>query len=509
MTDNPPRSTQAITGSKRWLAFLAATFGSASQVLTLAVSGGALPYMQGAFSAAPDQMAWVLTSFVIGTTVATAFSGWLATRFGRKRFYLVSAAGFTIATMMCGFATSLSQAVLFRTLQGMFSAPLSPLGQAIVLDCFAREKQGFAVGVWSLGSVSGALIGPYIGGLLVEAHGWPWLFFLTMPASAMAFVMCWAFVPDVPPDRGRHLGFVGFGAIVVAISAMQLALNRGERLDWFDSTEIVIEIAVATIAFYLFVAHTALARRPFVDRSLFVNRNYAIGAALIFVFGALNFLQMFMIPVLLQTLGGYTIVDSGYFLGWRAAGLILSMLILVPVIDRIDVRLSFVGGFLFQVASAWSMSRWTLDIRGTDVAFTIFLQGVCSGIAFIPITMMAFSTLPARLRDDGAAMFFLMMTLGTATGTAAIFNVLTRSIKINREELGAQISVFGSVFRHGAAPHPAERLASLDAEVLRQSAMIAYNNSFLLIAVATLAVLPLAVFVRMPKAKAMDKAADS
>jgi len=491
----------------RWLAFLAATFGSASWVLTMSVSGAALPYMQGAFSAAPDQMAWVLTSFVIGTTIATACSGWMATRFGRKEFYLLAVGGFTLSTLLCGFATSLEEAVVYRTLQGVFSAPLAPVGQAIIFDCFPPEKRGFAVGIWSLGSVSGALFGPYLGGMLVEAYGWPWLYFLTVPASALAFIMCWFFVPKVPRQTDRKFSWIGFGAVSVAITGFQLALNRGERLDWFESTEIVAALAVATVALYVFVTHTALARRPFVDRGLFRDRNYVIGSALIFVFGALNFLQMFMMPVLLQTLGGYTIVDAGYFLGWRAAGLIVSMLVFAPFVDKLDVRLTFVIGFLFMVVSAWGMSIWTLDILAEDVAWTIFLQGVCSGIAYITSSMMAYSTLPRRLHDDGAAMFFLMMALGTATGTAAIFNVLTRSIKVNYETLSGLVSVYSDVFRHGAATLPGRTggIAAIDAEVLRQSAMIAYNNSFLLIAVITAAILPLALFVRMPRSENTER----
>ncbi|MFO0997761.1 MAG: DHA2 family efflux MFS transporter permease subunit [Alphaproteobacteria bacterium] len=504
MTDIAEPRTAVLGAARRWLALAAAMTGSAVYMLSLTISATAIPHMQGAFSAAPDQISWMLTSFIIGTTITTACSGWIASRYGRKRVFVFACGGFTVMSILCGLATSLGQEVLFRTLQGLIGAPLLPLSQAIAIDTFPPEKRGLAISLQGFGAVSGAVIGPYVGGVLVEAYGWPWVFFVYVPLGALAFVASWAFVPEIERDPGRTLSWTGFGLFIVAIATFQLMLNRGERLDWFASSEVIAEAAVAGIAFYAFVLHTAAAREPFFAPQLFRDRNYLIGLFLVFVFGALIFLQMFLVPVLLLEFVGFTMKDVGYVLGWRALGLMASTLAIGPVVDRLDPRLTFVGGFLFMAASAWVMSQWTLEIRPGDVAWANFLQGICSGVAYIPIAVMAFSTLPERLRNDGVALFFLMSNLGTATGTAAIFNFLTRSMRVNRSVITEHLTLYNELFRSGGVPrlwdlHTTGGLAAMDAEVVRQAAIIAYTNSFYLIALVTLAVLPLALFVRLPK----------
>ncbi|MBM3541152.1 MAG: DHA2 family efflux MFS transporter permease subunit [Alphaproteobacteria bacterium] len=493
-----------VSAAVRWLAFIAACLGSAAYVVALTTSGTALPYMQGAFSAAPDQMSWMLTSFIIGTTIVTACTGWISTRFGRKRIHLISLAGFTIASLLCGLSSSLYEAVVYRVLQGMFGAPLLPMGQAIGTDLFPPEKQGFVIGALAVGAASGAVFGPYVGGVLVELYGWPWVFFIIVPLGAIAFLSSWLFTRATPRDTRQTMSWTGFILLSIAICAFQLALNRGERLEWFESPEIIAEVAVAGLAFYAFIAHTMLGRKPFFDRALFLDRNYAVGNFLVFIYGALNFLQLFLVPVLLQSLAGYTIAEAGYLIGWRAAGLLLTSLAFSFVADRVGPRTAFVVGFLCMFVSAWSMSRWTTDVRGFDVAWTLFLQGACSAIAYIPIAVMAFATLPQRLKDEGTAVFYLMSTLGTATGTALIYNVLSRSSKVNQDALGAEFSAYGAAFRQGIVPSFLDPgipggLATVSAEIAKQSAMIAYNNCFLLIALVTLATIPFALIVKLPK----------
>ena len=493
-----------VSATVRWLAFIAACLGSASYVMALTTSGTALPYMQGAFSAAPDQMSWMLTSFIIGTTIVTACTGWISMRFGRKRIHMISLAGFTIASLLCGLSSSLYEAVIYRVLQGMFGAPLLPLGQAIGTDLFPPEKQGFVISALAVGAASGAVIGPYVGGVLVELYGWPWVFFIIVPLGTIAFAAAWLFTRDTPSDARQRMSWTGFGLFSITICAFQLALNRGERLEWFESPEIVVEVAVACFAFYAFIAHTILARRPFFDRGLFLDRNYAIGSFLVFIYGALNFLQLFLVPVLLQSLAGYTIAEAGYLLGWRAAGLVLISLAFSPVADKVSPRTAFIGGFLCMFISAWSMSQWTTDVRHMDVAWTLFLQGACSAISYIPIAVMTFATLPQRLKDEGTAVFYLMSTLGTATGTAIIYNVLSRSSKVNQDALGAQLSAYSAAFRQSIVPPFFDPglpggLATVSAEIAKQSAMIAYNNCFYLIALVTLATIPFALIVRLPK----------
>jgi MFS transporter, DHA2 family, multidrug resistance protein len=493
-----------LPGARRWLALSAAMLGTTVYMLTMTLSGAALPHMQGAFSAAPDQMAWLLTSFIIGTTIMTACSGWVAVRFGRTRLYCVSAAGFVISSILCGFSTSLEEALIFRTIQGICGAPLSPLGQAIAIDSFPRRKQGLAVAMWSFGGMAGSAIGPFYAGALIEDYGWPWVFFVNVPLGALAFLAAWAFVPEIETDKARRFNWFGFIVLVVAICGFELMLNRGEQRDWFDSTEIVLEAAIGGFALYVFAMHLWLSRRPFFDPAILMDRNYAFGLTIIFVYGMICFLQMFLMPILLQDLAGYGIGQVGELLAWRALGSMTGMLVVSQVSDRIDPRIVLVGGFACLIGSAWAMSDWTLEVSAFDVVWAIYIQGMGAAVTYVPISMMAFATLPDRQRNEGMALFFLVTNLGTATGTAIIFNVLSRGMRVNHDSMSEVLTPFNELFKHGGLPGlwnltSPGGLAAMDAEIGRQAAMIAYNNSFYLIALTALVVLPVAAFVRLPK----------
>ncbi|MFN0042172.1 MAG: DHA2 family efflux MFS transporter permease subunit [Alphaproteobacteria bacterium] len=503
MTTAHAEPEPATTGVKSWLALSAAMLGTTVYMLTLTLSGAALPHMQGAFSAAPNQMAWVLTSFIIGTAIMTACSGWLALHFGRTRVFAVSTAGFAAASILCGLSTTLEEALVFRTLQGLFGATLTPLGQAIAIDAFPRRKQGMATAMWSFGGVSGSAIGPYVGGVLVSEYGWPWVFFVNVPLALLACLATLLFVPEIVRAK-KSLNWYGFGALAVAITTFQLMLNRGERLDWFSDPEIVIEAAIASLASYLFAIHIITSKSPFFPPLLFRDRNFVFGLFLMFIYGAIVFLQMFLMPVLLQDLGGYGIEDVGGLLGWRAVGLMFGMLLISPISDRIDPRIILVAGFGCLIGSAWAMSDWTVNIRAFDAAAAMFVQGMGGGIAFVPISMMTFSTVPTSARNDGVALFFLTSSLGTATGTALIYNVLTRFMRINHDAMSEVLTPYNELFQQGGMPRlwsllQRGGLAAMDAEIGRQAAMIAYNNCFYLIALIGLAALPLSIFVRFPK----------
>ncbi|MFO0997215.1 MAG: DHA2 family efflux MFS transporter permease subunit [Alphaproteobacteria bacterium] len=506
MTDAVSVAEYGLPGVKKWLALSATMLGLGVYMLTMTLSGAALPRMQGTFSAAPDQMAWLLTSFVIGTTIMTACSGWIAVRFGRTRFYCIATAGFTLASVLCGLSTSLEEAILFRTLQGVFGAPLLPLGQAIAADSFPPRKQGMAVALWSMGGVCGTIFGPYFGGMLIEEHGWPWVFFVNVPLGVLAFLATAAFVPETKRDETRHFSWPGFALAATGIAAFQLALNRGQRLDWFDSPEIVIEAAVGVFAIYLFGLHLTHSRRPFFDPTIFRDRNYVFGLAMVFIHGAIIYLQMFLMPILLQDLAGYGIQDVGRILAWRAVGIFSGMLVVSQVSDRIDPRIVFGGGFLCVISSAWSMSLWTMDVRAFDAGLWILMNGMGSAVTYVPISLMGFSTLPKERRNEGMALFYLAQTLGTATGTALIFNVLTRSMRVNHDSMSELLSPYNEMFQHGIASKVwslAHRggLAAVDAEISRQASMIAYNNSFYFIALTALLLVPLTAFMRLPSRK--------
>src|ERR1700738_4776224 len=247
------------------------------QALDTTIANVALPYMQGSVSASQDEIAWVLTSYIVAAAIMTPPTGYLTNRFGLKRLFLVSIAGFTASSVLCGMAQSLVQIVLFRILQGLFGAALVPLSQTTLLNINPKERQGSAIALWGVAVMAGPVLGPVLGGWLTEAYSWRYVFYIKLPTGVLAFVGMTTFLPETARNTTAKLDWFGFGTLSLTIAALQVLLDRGEELDWFGSGEIVTKAIIAASAFYLFLVHTFTAHEPFVRPSLFRDRNFTAG----------------------------------------------------------------------------------------------------------------------------------------------------------------------------------------------------------------------------------------
>src|SRR5579871_5140502 len=297
------------------------------QALDTTIANVALPYMQGSVAASQDQIAWVLTSYIVAAAIMTPPTGFLAGRFGLKRLFIVAIGGFTFASMLCGMAQSLNQIVLFRILQGAFGASLVPLSQTVLLGSYPRERQGFAMALFGIGVMIGPVLGPVIGGWLTENYSWRYVFYINLPIGLLDLLGIMIFLPNLPRNAGAKLDWFGFGTLSITLGALQLMLDRGEQLDWFGSGEIVIEAIVAASAFYLFLVHTFTAERPFVRPSLFRDRNFAAGTLFIAIVGLTYYASMALQPPYLQELMGYPVVTAGIIMGPRGIGTMASMMV--------------------------------------------------------------------------------------------------------------------------------------------------------------------------------------
>lgn len=491
-------------GAGRALMVLAAITGTTVYEFTWTIAGVAMPHMQGSFSATPDQIAWVMTSFMMGSSLMIACTGWLSVRFGRKRVFLVSIVGFCASLVMCATADTLFEESLWRFVQGFLGAPLIPLGQAITIDAFPEEKHGQATALWGIGVVGGAVLGPVVGGVLIEYYTWPWIFWLNVPLCLVAMVGVVLFIPEIETDRQRRMDWFGLGTLLVGVAAIQLLFNRAERLDWFASTEILLEGGVAALALYLFVAHSFTARNPFLQPKLFQDRNFQFGLFFILVNGMLSILPLVLLPLLLQNIGGYPPILAGGLLIFRGLGLIAGMLVVGQLTGRIDSRYILCAGFFTMFISGWGMSVWTVEVPAWEIVWTNFLQGVASGAVFVPITTLAFATLATRYRTEGFAVFYLVFFTGSAIGVASIMTVHTRTAQINHAVLSEHITPFNELFRYQFMPQlwdldKLDGLAALDYEITRQATMIAYNNTFFVVAALSLLVIPLVFMFRARK----------
>jgi DHA2 family multidrug resistance protein len=473
------------------------------QALDTTIANVALPHIRGSLSATLEQMGWVLTSYIVASAIMTPLSGWLAGQIGRKKVLLVSVAGFTVASALCGMAQSLAQLVLFRLLQGVCGAALVPLSQAVLLDINPPERHGKATAIWAMGVLIGPIIGPALGGWLTENHSWRWVFYINVPFGVLSVLGILSFLHETE-SRRSPFDFFGFATLSLAIGALQIMLDRGQLQDWFGSTEIWLEALVSGVAFYLFVVHTLTARAPFVSPALFRDRNFAVGNIFIFIVGVVLFATLALLPPLLQDLMGYPVITTGLVTAPRGIGGFLTMALVGRLIGRVDARLLIAVGLGMTAVSLWMMCGLSPQMDARLIIWSGFLQGVGTGFAYVPLAAVSFATLAPQLRYEGTSIFNLLRNVGSSIGIAAMQTLLTRNTQIMHARLAEHIVPYGGQL---AAHSPYDLssghgLAALNASLTRQAQLIAYNNDFRLLLVLTLAVIPLLVMLRAGRGNA-------
>ena len=469
--------------------------------MTVTIANVSLPQMQGALSASPDQIAWVVTANIVATAVMTPLAGWLTSRFGRRLLCNACVLGFGIASLGCGLSDSLTELVIFRVLQGAIGAPLVPLSQAIVLDTYAKRHHGVAIALFGVGSVLGPVVGPVAGGWLAETYNWRWVFYMIVPFALVTLVGTLAFIHDRDAGRKLRLDWLGFLLLSTALAATQLMLDRGERADWFDSAEIVTWAALAGLALYAFIAHSATTERPFLDPHLLADRNFSIGIVLIFVFGMLNFTPMTLLPPMLQGVSGYPDSVIGFVLGARGMGTMVAFFLMIYA-SRLDPRAMIVLGFLLQGFAGWQLANLDINPSTADVFWPMALQGFGVGVLWVPITMVSFSTLDAKYLSEGSAVFHMVRNIGSSVHISVSIALAVHMTRTGYAELAERVTPYSASasmpWINGAWNLEDLRgLAGLSREIARQAAMIGYLDAFVFFIATSVAVLPLVFLIRI------------
>lgn len=477
------------------------------QALDTTVANVALPYMQGALGASRDQVTWVLTSYVVASAIMTAPVGWLAGRFGRKPVMVIGVAGFTLASALCGLAGSIEQMVLFRLLQGVFGAVLVPLSQAIMLDLFPRDQSSRAIAIWSAGVMLGPILGPSVGGWLTEYYSWRWVFLVNVPIGILtAFGLLTALARPARAATPRF-DWPGFLLLSLAVAALQMMLDRGEQLDWFQAGEIIAEAVLAGLAFYLFLVHSVFSDKPFISPALFRDRNLVTGLVFNFMVGMVLLSTMALMVPFMQNLMNYPVVLAGEVMAPRGIGTMAAMLLVGRLGNRADPRILITVGIVLMALALYEMSLFTPDVSAWALIRTGLVQGVALGFTFAPATAITFATLDGALRNEGAAIANLVRNMGSAIGISLTTFMLIRLTTTNHAELATALTPFNEALTAPAIArvwdlHTVVGRALLDGEVTRQAQIIAYADDFRLLAGAMLLVLPLVLLVRRPNAQA-------
>jgi MFS transporter, DHA2 family, multidrug resistance protein len=493
------RGIDANTPLKRAVVLGMVTMATTLYGTTILVVSVILPQMQGSLSATQDQIAWAMTFNILATAIMTPMTGWLTARFGRRNVMLYCQAGFTVATLLCGMAESLQTLVLYRILQGGLGAPLIPLAQATVLDTYPKEQHGKATAIFGMGVVIGPVVGPMLGGYLADVYNWRWAFYMIVPVGVAACVGLYFLLADRGRQASVRLDWTGFLALSIAIACLQLMLDRGERRDWFDSLEIVIECGLCVLAFYVFVVHSLTTARPFLNPLLLLDRNYALGLAFVLIYGMLNFTPMVLFPPLLQGLMGYPNSVIGELLGARGVGALLGFFSAM-FIGRLDPRIGMSIGMAVQTASGFLMLTFSQNVSFEMVAFASAMQGMAVGLVWVPLTVAAFSTLSPQYLAESSAVFHLLRNLGSS-----IFISLSVATVIHSSgENYSRLTEFASPFNENLTASAMTMdtlpgLAGVAGEIMRQATMLGYLNAFALYTAACLASVPLILMFRIEK----------
>jgi DHA2 family multidrug resistance protein len=496
MSETNPILELSLT--RRCLILAAVVMGATLYATTLLVASTLLPQMQGSLAATADEIAWTTTFNILATAIVTPMTGWLVARSGRRKVMLFCVAGFTVATYLVGQAESLETVVLWRIVQGGIGAPVIPLANAIVLDSFPRKQAGLVSSIFGMTVVLGPVIGPVFGGQLAEAYGWRWAFYMIVPAGVLATFALWATLPEDESSKPVPLDWTGFLALTVAISCVQLILSRGQRLDWYESNEIIIETLIAALAFYVFIAHSLTAKQPFLNLRLLLDRNYAIGLLLVFIYGMVNFTPIVLLPSLLQQYAGYPDSVIGEIVGFRGIGGTIGFA-LTFLIGRWDPRIGMAIGFAAMVAAGLWLMSFDLNVSEEALLWNAVLQGISVGIIWVPLTVLTFKTLDREHLPEAMAMFHLLRNIGSSLFISLSVAEIIRSGAMNYSRMTEMISPYnrtlqlpGSMGGFGMETVP--ELAKMSSEIARQAAMIGYVNGFGLFTAASAVAIVLVAF---------------
>ncbi|CAL4867660.1 Fatty acid resistance protein FarB [Asticcacaulis sp. MM231] len=473
------------------------------QAIDGTIANVALPHMQGSLNASSDQITWVLTSFIVAAAIATPLTGWLSDRFGLKNVFLVSIAGFTVASMLCGIAGNLSEIVVARLLQGLFGAALVPLSQSTLLDINPKEKHGSAMAVWGMGVMVGPILGPTLGGWLTDAYDWRWCFFINVPIGAAAFFGIWKYIPRTIAKRSIRFDVFGFAMLSLAIGSLQMLLDRGQSNDWFSSSETWIEAIIVFVSLGYFIIHTATrpAGATFLDYRLLYNRNFVTGLLFIFIVGMVLFATRALMPSMLQGLMHYSAMAAGVVTAPSGLGTMLAMLVVGRMVGKVDLRLILAAGFgLTAVSLAW-MCTYTIVLSQHDIIWPGIVQGIGMGLVFVPLSAASFATLPANLRPEGTAIYSLMRNIGSSIGIAMVQALQVGNTQSAHAGIAERMTETNSALMSSSYAQTQSGLEGLNNEINRQASMIAYVDNFWLMLILCLLSMPLLLLIAAPKKK--------
>lgn len=493
-----------LTASERWIITIAIMTATLMQVLDTTIVNVALPHMQGSLGASPDETTWTLTSYLVASAIFMPLTGYFTDRFGRKNYLLLSVIGFTLTSALCGAATSIVQMVVFRLLQGIFGAGLVPLSQAILTEIFPEQERGKAMAIWGMGVMVGPILGPSLGGYLTDIASWRWTFYVNVPFGIAASLMVFRFVPDTL-KKERKIDWLGLLLIAVAIGSIQYVLDRGNQRDWFDALDIRISTFLGLISLVGFIIYSLKNKNNSIfNLTIFKDRNFILSSLLLMVLGLGMYGTMVIQPQLLQGLLNYPVLLAGLIMAPRGLASMFSMMIVGKLINYIDPRWFIALGIVLGATGIYICTQYSQEISLSWLIWPLILQGLGLGLIFVPLSSIAFSTLPTTTRAEAAGIYSLLRTIGSSIGISITITFLSRHTQMAWNQLGSSMQIYNPAFMdyvhslHLDVSSP-KAIALLTSELSQQSLMLSYINTFSFIMWSFLIMLPCVLLLKNTK----------
>jgi MFS transporter, DHA2 family, multidrug resistance protein len=503
-----------------WLTAIAVMCGTFMVVLDTTVVNVSLSHIAGSLSATVEESTWVLTSYIAANAIVLPMTGWLATFFGRKQLLILSIAGFTAASGLCGIAPNLPVLVVFRIIQGLTGGVMQPLSQAVLLEAFPPHERGKAMGFWGLGIVVAPILGPVLGGWLTDNWSWRWVFYINIPVGVVSVFLTRLWVHDPPylkRERTR-IDYWGLALLAIGAGSLQLMLDKGQEEDWFDSRLIIFMAIAAVVGFTVFTWRELHDKHPILDLHVFRHRTFSVGVVLMTMLGFVLFGSLVLLPVMLQTLFGYPSLQAGIAMAPRGIGSFVAMPVVGLLTARFDSRKLIAIGLIVGGWTLVWLGALNLQAGYWDFFWPQILQGVALGLLFVPLTTVTMGDLPKEEIGNASTLFNLFRNIGSSVGIAAVSTLLTRARvghvatlaeRITNYDLGAR-SLYGQMqqmFQGGAVPADLRAAAAMNGLVQRQASMLAFIDLFRLLGVIFFVMIPLVFIMRRPRAANPEVAA--
>ena len=497
-------------GVNPWIIALTVMLATFMEVLDTSVANVSLPHIAGNLSASMDESTWVLTSYLVANAIILPMGGWFSMLLGRKRFYMICVALFTISSFLCGIAPSLGALIFFRVLQGIGGGALQPISQAILVESFPREKHGMAMAVYGMGVVVAPVVGPTLGGWITDNYSWRWIFLINIPVGILSLVMTALLIFDPPYLKrkllsGLKIDYTGFGLLALGLGALEVVMDEGQKEDWFAS-HFIVTFAVIMIFCLVGVVFWELRQKePIIDFRILKERNYALATLSMLVLGFVLYASTALVPLFLQSLLGYTALLSGLVLSPGGVVIVVTLPLVGMLMRKTQPRWLVIFGVLISSLGLFYMAKFTLQLDYSTAVWSRVTQSFGLAFLFVPISAMAFAYIPKERTNYATGLFNLARNVGGSCGIATVTTLLARRSQFHQSVLVSHLTPYDSRYRealantaavlrsHGAAAPDATLKAQgmLYGSLVRQSSMLAFADAFWVMGVLFLLIIPL------------------